>query len=619
MELKGSFAAQTMRQLAEALGAERKTFAGELLHAVTEKRSALWSERVHEINYELFDRGTEAFTEYALKEIGKAAVAAKLIASAPQGAILERYSAAAVQRQLGREGEGESFEPFLSLYNDRVKQFRDRVFFWPRKTGPKGDLVDDEMGRVLQVPGWSNIFTQPIINRIEMLSTGVRTDIGVKVFGPDLDTIDRACKDIEAALKPLNGARDTIASPIMGKGYLQVDINREAAARYGISVEDIQNEIEVALAGRAVTFTVEKRDRFPVRIRYARAQREDEESIRRLLVSPGSMGSSPPAMGGDSGGSTVQLGGAVGTIAASPMGDQSHSATPGHAIAGKPLIPLGALADVKVVEGPAMIKSENGRLLNYVTLNVRGRDIVGFVDEAQRVVNQKVKLPEGVHIEWSGEFEHQVRAARTLRFVFPAVIVLIFVILYMTYHDLADAALMMLAVPEALAGGAFFMYLFPKIMQGWSAPPMDFSVAVWVGFIACFGMATETGIIMLVYLREAIEKRGGLENIQSLEELRQAVIEGAVHRLRPKLLTEGVAIIAIFPMVFAKGVGGEILAPMALPVLGGLLISDEVVDLFLPVRFYWVRRARWLRLHGDQNRRAIEKVPSAEQPALATV
>src|SRR4029077_8859776 len=342
--------------------------------------------------------------------------------------------------------------PFVALQVNLVQSFRDKVFLWPRKTGPKGDLVDDEMGRVLQVPGWSNIFTQPIINRIEMLSTGVRTDIGVKVFGPDLDTIDRVCKDIEAALKPLNGARDTIASPIMGKGYLQIDIDREAAARYGISVEDIQNEIEVAIAGRAVTFTVEKRDRFPVRIRYARAQREDEESIRRLLVSPGSMGASPAqAMGGDSGTSTVQLGGGVGTVAASPTGDQSHTATPGHAIPGKPLIPLGALADVKVVEGPARIKSENGRLLNYVTLNVRGRDIVGFVDEAQRVVGQNVKLPEGVHIEWSGEFEHQVRAARPLLFVFPTVLVLIFVILYMTYHDLMDALLMMMAVPEALA------------------------------------------------------------------------------------------------------------------------------------------------------------------------
>ena len=288
------------------------------------------------------------------------------------------------------------------------------------------------------------------------------------------------------------------------------------------------------------------------------------------------------------------------------LGGDAHSATPQHALSGRSAIPLSAVANIQIVEGPAMIKSENGRLLNYVTLNVRGRDIVGFVDEAQRVVADKVPLPEGVHIEWSGEFEHQVRAARTLRFVFPVVIVLIFVILYLTYHDLADAALMMLAVPEALSGGAFFMYFFPKIMQGWHAPPMDFSVAVWVGFIACFGMATETGIIMLVYLREAIDKRGGLEKIASLEELRQAVIEGAVHRLRPKLLTEGVAIIAIFPMVFAKGVGGEILAPMALPVLGGLLISDEVVDLFLPVRFYWVRRARWLKLHPEADSKELQ-------------
>jgi Cu(I)/Ag(I) efflux system membrane protein CusA/SilA len=288
----------------------------------------------------------------------------------------------------------------------------------------------------------------------------------------------------------------------------------------------------------------------------------------------------------------------------SAMASVAHAARSAHGVEQRPLIPLSAVADIRVVEGPAMIKSENGRLLNYVTLNVRGRDIVGFVDEAQRAVAQKVKLPEGVSIAWSGEFEHQVRSAQTLRFVFPAVLVLLFVILYMTFNDLWDAVLMMAAVPEAIAGGVFFLYLFPKITQGWDAPPMDFSVAVWVGFIACFGMATETGIIMLVYLREAIEKRGGLENIQSLDELRQAVIEGAVHRLRPKLLTEGVAIIAIFPMVFARGVGGEILAPMALPVLGGLLVSDEVVDLFLPVRFYWVRRARWLKLREE--RRAAE-------------
>ena len=597
LELHGSFFSKLGNGVSEALGGEHKTFAGELLKAVDKERARQWQNHVKHVNWELFDEGIREFCWYALEEIVKGAKSAGQLEGTLHAAEADMFAIAVLDEQLGKPFDTEAIQPFIALREALERDFRKRVFFWRRETGPKGDLVDDEMGRVLQVPGWGNIFIQPIINRINMLSTGVRNDIGVKVFGPDLDTINRVCREVEAALKPLNGARDVFAGQIMGKGYLQIDIDREKAARYGISIEDVENEIEVALAGRAITYTVENRDRFPVRIRYARAQREDEESIRRLLVSRSSMSSSS----GDGG-----MASAGGQSAMTTTGrGAGHSASPVHAARGTPLIPLSALADVKVVEGPAMIKSENSQLLNYVTLDVRGRDIVGFVDEAQRVVATKVKLPEGVHIEWSGEFEHQVRAAKTLRLVFPVVIVLIFVILYLTYNDLMDAVLMMLAVPEALAGGAFFMYLFPKIMQGWEAPPMDFSVAVWVGFIACFGMATETGIIMLVYLREAIEKRGGLENIQSLAELRQAVIEGAVHRLRPKLLTEGVAIIAIFPMVFAKGVGGEILAPMALPVLGGLLISDEVVDLFLPVRFYWVRRGRWLKLQEEKADRKV--------------
>jgi Cu(I)/Ag(I) efflux system membrane protein CusA/SilA len=582
------------------LGGKRVTLSSALWEEIDTERLRLWRIAVHELNWELFDRGVETYTWYGIEETLKAASTQALVSGAAREKESERFLESALQVQLHKPGATLSaFPEFQTIREQLETPFRSTVFFWPRKTGPKGDLVDDEMGRVLQVPGWSNIFTQPIINRIEMLSTGVRTDIGVKVFGPDLETIDRVCKDIESALKPVRGGRDVIAAPIMGKGYLQIDINREAAARYGISVEDVQTVIEVALAGRAVTYTVEKRDRFPVRIRYARVNREDEESVRRLLVSPGIMATKSA------------MGATPSTMNSAAVTESQHVSAPQHANQSKRFIPLSAVAKVRIVEGPAMIKSENGRLLNYVTLNVRGRDIVGYVDEAQRVVAQKVQLPEGVHVEWSGEFEHQVRAAQTLRFVFPAVIVLIFIILYMTYNDLADAVLMMLAVPEALAGGAFFMFLFPKIMQGWETPPMDFSVAVWVGFIACFGMATETGIIMLVYLREAIDKRGGLENIGSLEELRQAVIEGAVHRLRPKLLTEGVAIIAIFPMVFAKGVGGEILAPMALPVLGGLLISDEVVDLFLPVRFYWVRRARWLKIHQPTT-----TTPTSEEPVL---
>lgn len=607
MEIQSGIWKQARDKVAEAVGGSRRRFVDELLERIRQRHHDLWNEQVHQTNYELFDHGVAAYTWYALEEVARAAKSQSLIEEARQGAATLAFAEFSMHGQLGEHGDPQAAQPFLAVLDELQKPFGDRVFLWPRRTGPKGDLVDDEMGRVLQVPGWSNIFTQPIINRIEMLSTGVRTDIGVKVFGPDLDTIDGVCKQIEAVLKPLNGARDAIAAPIMGKGYLDIQIDREAAARYGISVEDIQNEIEVALAGRVVTYTVEKRERFPVRIRYVRSARDDEDSIRRLLVSGGNMASASSMTFGTSAigkpsnsmnqSSSSTPGGGLGTLADSAE-NEGHSASPGHANQGRLQVPLSAVADIKIVEGPAMIKSENGRLLNYVTLNVRGRDIVGFFDEAQRVVSEKVELPEGVHIEWSGEFEHQVRAAQTLRFVFPVVIALIFLILYLTYRDLADAALMMLTVPEALAGGAFFMYLFPKIMHGWETPPMDFSVAVWVGFIACFGMATETGIIMLVYLREAIEKRGGLEKIGSLEELRQAVIEGAVHRLRPKLLTEGVAILSIFPMVFARGVGGEILAPMALPVLGGLLISDEVVDLFLPVRFYWVRRARWLKMHG---------------------
>jgi len=233
-----------------------------------------------------------------------------------------------------------------------------------------------------------------------------------------------------------------------------------------------------------------------------------------------------------------------------------------------------------------------------VQLNVRDRDIVGFVEEAQRAVDQQVKLPPGMYLEWSGQFEHQIRAKKTLQVVFPAVILLIFIILYLTYNDLMDAVLMMMAVPEALVGGIFLLWLTKFNFLGLSQ--QNFSVAVWVGFIACFGMATETGIIMLVYLREAIANRGGLEKIASLDELRQAVLEGAVHRLRPKLLTEGVAIVALAPMLFTSGVGHEVIRAMAVPVMGGLLVSDEVVDIFIPVRFYWVRRARWLKLHGKK-------------------
>ena len=282
------------------------------------------------------------------------------------------------------------------------------------------------------------------------------------------------------------------------------------------------------------------------------------------------------------------MGGGGGAPSAVPPAPATNASAAGDAFTPPVQIPLSEVADVRVVEGPSMIKSENGMLRNYVQLNVRDRDIVGFVEEAQRAVESKVELPAGMHLEWSGQFEHQIRARRTLQVVFPAVVLLIFVILFVTYHDFAHAGLMMLAVPGALAGGVIFQSIFG----------FNFSVAVWVGYIACFGMAAETGIVMLVYLREALERHGGIAAIASVEQLREIVVDGAVRRLRPKLLTEGTMIIGLAPMLWASGTGAEVIRPMAAPVLGGILMADEVIDVFLPVLFYWVEKRRWRKEHS---------------------
>ncbi|MCY3024648.1 MAG: efflux RND transporter permease subunit, partial [Planctomycetota bacterium] len=380
-----------------------------------------------------------------------------------------------------------------------VAEFGRRAFLWPKM---KQDLVN-ELDAAIHVPGWANIWTQPIINRVDMLATGVRTQIGILVYGKDPKTIQEVSNLVVNVVREIPGAADVVADQTVGKGYVEIEIDRERAARYGVNVADIQEIIEVALGGKPITTLLEGRQRFPLRLRYARDYRVDEESIRRILVA----GSASSGMSSAPGG--------MGKAAA-------KSADP----SGQPAVHLEDVAKVRVVEGPVMIKSENGRLRSYVQLNVRDRDIVGFVEEARRLVAEKVQLPEGSFLEWSGQFEHQVRARKTLSVVFPAVLLLIFMILYITYHDLTHALLMMLAVPGALAGGVIFQTIFGY----------NFSVAVWVGYIACFGMATETGIIMLVYLRDAIAERGGLEKIATLQELEAAIMAGAVHRLRPKLL-----------------------------------------------------------------------------------
>jgi Cu(I)/Ag(I) efflux system membrane protein CusA/SilA len=490
---------------------------------------------IQSLNWELFDRA---------------------VALVPTAAI------AAIEVETQREGLAWKPVDAAALAGTLKPGVYDRLFLW-RKT--KDQLVS-EMDTTIQVPGWGNIWTQPIINRINMLATGVRTDVGIKVFGSDLDTIQRVSREIAAAVRPIRGAVDVVPDQVVGKGYVEIQIDRERAARYGINVSDVQDVVEVAMGGSPITQTVEGRERFPVRIRYARDFRTDEEALRQILVSGGT-GS------GDSQGAT-----GMGMAADTPA-----------ALGTRPVqVTLGMVADVSVMEGPSMIKSENGLLRSYVQLNVRDRDLVGFVEEAQKVVASKVKLPEGIYLEWAGEFEHQARARRTLQVMFPAVLSIIVGLLYLTYRSWTDVLLMMTSVLGALAGGAIFQWVFGY----------RFSVAVWVGYIACFGMAVETGVVMLVYLREAIAERGGLERIESVAELREAILQGAIHRLRPKLLTEGTTIIAIAPMLWADGVGAEVIRPMAAPVLGGLLIADEVIDIFLPVLYLTVNRWKWRRLHG---------------------
>ena len=345
----------------------------------------------------------------------------------------------------------------------------------PKETGPKGTTKDSILQRLddkLRTPGVTNIWTQPIRNRIDMLSTGIRTQVGVKVFGKDLKVIEDKSAEIERVLHDVPGAVDLYAEKITGAPYVEIRIDRDAAARRGVSVGDIQDVIETAIGGKNLTYTVEGRERYPVRVRYARDFRENIDTLRNVLVT-GSNGAP---------------------------------------------IPLGDVAQMGVTIGPSMITSENSLLRGTVLMNVRGRDVGGFVDEAKRVVAQRVAMPPGYYIEWSGQYENQIRAKERLQIVIPIVLVIIFVMLYMTYHSVKEALHVLLAVPFALTGGVFLL----KYMG------FNFSVAVWVGFIALFGTAVQTGVVMVIYLEEAVRRKIAVTGPLTKETLREAVIEGAL-------------------------------------------------------------------------------------------
>jgi Cu(I)/Ag(I) efflux system membrane protein CusA/SilA len=413
----------------------------------------------------------------------------------------------------------------------------------------KKDIIG-ELDAMLQVPGLSNGWTQPIINRINMLSTGIRTDLGVKVFGPDLKKIGELSREIEAVLRTVAGAADLYAERPVGGRFVDIEPDREALARYGLQVEDVHAVIEGALGGMAVTQVVEGRSRFGVRVRYARDWRGSVEGLSELLVR-----------------------------------------------AGEAQVPLGMLAKISVVEGPAMISSEDGELRGLVVLNVRGRDVGSFVEEASRALEDKIEKPAGYSWEWSGQWEGQQRAKKRLGVLVPAVLLIIFVFLYMTFQDVTESLLVMLSVPFAMIGGVYLLW----------ALELKMSVAVWVGFISLFGVAVETGVVMVIYLHEALDerileaRREGRE--VTLEELDEATEQGAAQRLRPKLMTVTTDLIGLLPLMWATGTGADVMKPIAVPVIGGMFTSAVHVLLVTPVIFiimkrYAIRRGT-LKLSAD--------------------
>jgi Cu(I)/Ag(I) efflux system membrane protein CusA/SilA len=439
-----------------------------------------------------------------------------------------------VEHAVGKVGRADSStDPAPVNMNETVVHLKPKSEW---RSGVTRDSLIAEMDEKLKMPGVTNIWTQPIINRIEMLATGIRSEIGVKIFGNDLKTLEKLSNDVAKVLREVEGAKDVYPERVIGTPYIDIDINRQAAARFGIDVGMINEAIEKGIGETNLSVTIEGRQRFPIRVRYAAEFRDKIENIGQI-----------PLVAGD--GMTI---------------------------------PLAQVADIRTATGASMIQSENGLLKGTVLLNVRGRDIGSFVGEADAIVKEKVSLPAGYYISWSGQFENQQRAKQRLLLVVPIVLVVIFGLLYMTYNSAIEAAHILLAVPFALTGGVYLQWLLGY----------NFSVAVWVGFIALFGTAVQTGVVMVIYLEEAVEKKRKKLGSLTKKDLMEAVIEGALLRLRPKVMTVTTVVAGLLPIMWSTSSGTEILKPLATPVLGGMVSSLLHVLIITPVIFYWIHERR---------------------------
>ena len=406
-----------------------------------------------------------------------------------------------------------------------------------RKDITKDDIIN-QLNAKMQIPGITNGWTMPIINRINMLSTGIRTDVGLKVYGQNLDSIYSFAQNIKKQLEGIDGVKDLYVEPITGGKYIDIIIKRDEIGRYGLSVDDVNAVVEIALGGMKLTTTVEGRQRFSVNARYGQDFRNNLGALKRLQVQTMNFGP----------------------------------------------IPLEAVADIKISDGPPMINSENAMLRGTVLFNVRERDLGSTVKEAQKKLNQMITaLPKGYFLEWSGQWENQIRANRTLKMIMPIVFVIIFMVLYFTYHSFKESFVTMITVPFALIGGVFMVYFYG----------VNLSVAVAVGFIALFGMAIETAMLMTIYLNEAMQnmvaKHGNSKETLTPAIIREFVIEGSAKRLRPKLMTVSVGLFGLIPILWATGVGSDIMRPITIPLIGGTITSTIYVLLITPVIFEMIK------------------------------
>ncbi len=421
--------------------------------------------------------------------------------------------------------------------------------------------LKDEMNDALTIPGVSNSFTMPIKARLDMLATGIRTPVGIKVLGPNLDQLEKIGLQIEHYMKSIPGTRSVYAERVTTGYFLDITMKREEAARYGLTVQDVQDVIESAIGGMDLTTTIEGRERYPVNVRYARELRGNIEQLKRVLVPIAPMGG--PVQASPEGG----VGG----------GAQSRS---GSANPQSGRVPLAEIADIRVVRGPTSIKSEEGLLAEYVYIDFSGRDVGGYVNEAKKSV-ASLKIPEGYRLEWSGEYEYLVKTHERLKLVIPLTFLVIFVLIYFNTKSVTKTVIVLMAVPFSLVGSFWFLYLMGYNM----------SIAVWVGIIALAGLDAETGVVMLLYLELAHSEWERKGNLKTIVDLKDAIMHGAVKRIRPKIMTVGVILAGLIPVMFSHGAGSDVMKRIAAPMVGGV-ITSTILELVIYPAIYMLWKGK---------------------------